>query len=130
MSIEIEVANLLQADAGVAAIAPTINMEFVHEQNATGPQIVITRVSGNIEPELDPANPWRRARLQIDCYDDDYRKTKALAAAVESGFWAYQGPAGSYQIDNVSLDNVSDLSERDSDKIDRRVSLDFLVLYQ
>lgn len=129
MSLEAEILNLLAADAPVAAIVGNrLRLEWL-DQNTTQPAIALTRISGGREPGLNPANYFSRARVQIDCQAATYETTKTLAAAVVSVLHGYNGPAGAYQIDSITLDNETDLGVQAGDYQSRRVMLDFDILY-
>lgn len=129
MSLESEIAQYLSDDVTISGLSPEIRLEW-SDQNTSGKRIVLTRISGSIEPGLDITDRWQRCRLQIDCFDDSYSGMKALSQAVIDAFFGYQGTLGAYRIDSVGLDNEQDLSEIEGDFIDRRVSLDFSILYQ
>lgn len=130
MSIEVELMNRLAADGTVSGLVGSrIRAEWV-DQNSAYPAISVLRVSGGRNSGLDASNDyWNTARIQVDCWADTYSEARALADAVTSSLHGFKGAAGAFQVESLLLENLSDLGEQVGDRVHRRASLDFFVLY-
>jgi hypothetical protein len=128
MSLEQELLSLVAADAGVSAFSPETRTEW-RDQNATGNYIIATRISGSRESALQQSNQFRRARVQFDCFADDYSTVKDLAEAVTDFLHGFKGTAGPYTVETSVNENELDLGEQDGDESTRRVALDFSFIY-
>lgn len=132
MSLEKALAGRLLADATIAGFGLTTDRIRLgkSKQNQKGKRIVLMRVSGRSVRDWD-GQKIKTARTQIDCYDDTHAGMTALHEAVSDSLDGFKGLLDStYQIDQIQLDNETDLSEFDGDDTDRHMSLDFLTTYQ
>lgn len=129
MSLETGLLDLLKANSSIKSIIGSHFRTEWRDQNSKKPAVVITRISGGKDSALDMSNHFNTARIQIDCFADSYEKTKTLAELVKGVLHGYKGPASTYQVETLQLDNEIDLGETIGDRIDRRVALDFFVLY-
>jgi len=130
MAVETALVDLLAADGTVSGLVGTRLRHEWLDQNATYPAIIVTRISGGRESGLSASTDyWERARIQVDCFGNTYTETKSLGDAVKDVLHGFKGAAGSYQVGSCALDNEVDLGELDGDRGERRVSLDFSVLY-
>jgi hypothetical protein len=94
MSLVKEILDVVAADATVAAYnGITFRAEWP-DQDSSGTRVVATQVSGSRESALAQANQLRRARIQIDCFADNYSTVKALAEDVSDALHGYEGAAG------------------------------------
>ena len=75
---------------------------------------------------LSGVDGFTEVRIQVDCWDSSYSGVKALADAVKS---AIDGVTvlGAQAIQHCMMESMSDLSQVDGDREDRRVSMDFMV---
>ena len=128
MSLETAILDLLAADSAVFALTgDNLRHEWL-EQDTPYPAVTITRIS--TAPEYDLAlDPLNRVRIQVDCFAKSFDEVRELADAVIAELHGYNGAAGTFSIDSITLDNEVSLGEKDGDQVTRRVSLDFFVTY-
>lgn len=129
MSLQSEVLTLLAAQSSITDLVGSRLSKEWPEQNTVLPAISLTRVSGGKDSALDMSNHFSRARIQIDCFASTHEGATTLADIVKDYLHGYKGAAGSFQIETMSNDNEIDLGENEGDRNDRRVSLDFLIIY-
>ena len=129
MSLESLLLDRLEADATVSGI---VGKRLYHEWRSQGVSkaaVVVTRISGFHDYSLTTTNRFNRARLQFDCFDSTFEKTRTLADAVIAELIGTSGALGSFNIQSISLENELSLGEQDGDNTQRRISLDFVVVY-
>lgn len=127
MTAEIGLRAELAADATVAAlVGARIYPEFMPE-NVTYPAITYRRVSTVRFNKMSGPDDLTQVRIQVDCWDDSYADVQTLAAAVINALDGVKTTLGAQVVSHCYLDSRQDLSEMDGDRIDRRVSLDFVI---
>lgn len=126
MSLETGLRAELAADAGVSAlVGGRIYPEYM-PQDATYPAITYDRISTVRSQFLTGVDDFTQVRIQVDCWDDSYSGVKALASAVKSALDGVR-ILGTVKVQHCFMASMSDLSNIDGDREDRRVSMDFLV---
>lgn len=130
MTIEDGLVALLLADSGVSALVGTRIYPLKLPQDDGLPAIRFQRISGERVRTLDGPTGLVRPRIQIDAYGKTYAEAKAVAEAVEALLDGYSGPAGTDQIEAVSLETDRDLDENPLGEEAARVSMDFFVSYR
>ena len=126
MSLETGLRAALIADAGVTAIVSSRIYPEIMPHDVTYPAISYQRISTVRSQFLTGVDDHTQIRIQIDCWDDSYSGVKSLAAAVKSaidGVRELGSEAGLW----CFMESMSDLSQFDGDREDRRVSMDFIV---
>jgi hypothetical protein len=126
MSLETGLYTAITSDGTVAALVSTrVYPEFM-PQGVTYPAITYQRVSTVRTQLLSGIDNFTQVRVVVDCWDSSYSGAKALADAVKN---ALDGVTvlGAQSIQHCYMDSMSDLSEIDGDREDRRVSLQFII---
>ncbi len=125
---ELITARLL-ADVAVSGLVGTRIYPMRRQQNSALPALVLTRISGERQYDDEGAIGMVNARLQVDCWSEDYTGAKTLARAVRDSLGGYSGTNEGAGIHFVTLDGERDLDEGGSNQAEYlyRVSLDFQV---
>lgn len=126
MSLETGLREVLINNAGVTALVKKRVYPEIMPQDVTYPAITYERVSTVRNQHLSGVDEFTQVRVQVDCWDDSYSGVKALADAVKSALDGVRA-LGSQAIDHCFMDSMTDLSQFDGDRHDRRVSMDFIV---
>lgn len=92
MSLEEAIFTHLKNDAGVAALVGTRIFPLEMHAPATLPAIVYQRIDGVPRNHMRGGTTKINARIQIDCYGEEYADAKAVAAAVRTAMNTW--PAG------------------------------------
>lgn len=118
---------LLSADGGVFGLSVT-QMNFGrHPQGVNLPALVLNTVSDLEGFDMDGPTGLSRARVQIDCYADEYSQAKQLSRAVRTTLSGYSDDVLQGVFPVGARDGREGGSNDDDDR--QRVSLDFIVHY-
>lgn len=126
MSLESGLYSALAADATVSSLVGTRIYPEIMPQDVTYPAISYQRISTVRLNMLSGVDDFTQVRIQIDCWDDNYSDVKTLALAVRDALDDAK-LLGSQVIQHCYMESMQDLSQVDGDRIDRRVSMDFMV---
>lgn len=133
MTIEQGLVAELLADAGVAAIVGTRVHPGAVPQNGSLPAIVYQRISSIRDVDMSGPQSFTQVRIQVDCWHTSYAGAKSLADAVRSALngVGINSPKtlGAEPVQLVYLENDQDLSEREGDRIEWRVSQDWIIIH-
>ena len=126
MSLETGLYTALTSDSTVSGLVGSRIYPEIMPQGVTYPAISYQRISTVRTVMLSGVDDFTQVRVMIDCWDDSYSGAKALASAVKS---AIDGVTvlGAQSIQHCMMDSMTDLSQIDGDREDRRVSLSFLI---
>ena len=126
MSLETGLRAALIADVTVNGLVKGRIYPEVMPHDVIYPAISYQRISTVRDQHLSGVNDFTQVRIAVDCWDASYSGVKALAGAVKS---AIDGVyvLGSQAILHCFMDSMTDLSEFNGDREDRRVSMDFVV---
>jgi len=130
MTVEEGLVAELLADAGVSALVGTRVYRLL-PQNVTYPAIQYQRISAERFNTLDGPNDLTQIRMQVDSWSDSYEQVKALATAVRQALNGVRNTLGSQAVQHVYLvaGDTDDVTI-DGDRIDHRVTQDYMVLMQ
>ncbi len=103
--------GILTAAAGVSAIVGTRVYPQSRPQGSLYPSLTCTRISGGPLYDDDGEVGLENARIQVDCWAEDYGAAKDLARAVRGVLSAFEGVAGSVDFRYIMLDDERDLRE-------------------
>jgi hypothetical protein len=97
-------------------------------QDAARPFVVLNRITGIIDYQMNGPSGYVSSRIQADCYADTYSATKATARAVKTVLSGYNGGT----IQGAFIDNERDLPASDAGEVTNlfRTELDILVHHQ
>lgn len=126
MSLETGLYTALTSDSTISGLVNSRIYPEIMPQGVTYPAISYQRVSTVRSQMLSGVDDFTQVRVIIDCWDDSYSGVKAVADAVKS---AIDGVTvlGAQSIQHCFMDGMSDLSQIDGDREDRRVSLSFII---
>ena len=126
MSLETGLYTALTADSTLSGLVGSRIYPEIMPQGVTYPAVSYQRVSTGRTNLLSGVDDFTEVRVIIDCWDDSYSGVKAVADAVKS---AIDGVTvlGAQSIQHCFMESMSDLSQIDGDREDRRVSMDFLI---
>lgn len=127
--MEEELRALLTGSAAVTAIAPAGRINWgTHPQGAGLPGIVLNVVSGAERYTMQGPDGLSVARVQVDCWAQDYGQAKGLSRAVLAALSGYRG--GGFR--GVFHETTRDSREGGSNEAERpfRVSLDFTAIWR
>lgn len=130
MTLEEGLRAHLLADAGVSALTTRVLPEFMRQ--GTGyPAITYALIGEQRQNTLGGPMGLITARIEIDCFaGQDYDQAKELAAAVLAALDGHTGSLGGFPVQYIySEGGARDLAEVDGDREERRVSIDFAVIY-
>jgi hypothetical protein len=126
MSLETGLYAALAADGTVAGLVGTRIYPGIMPQGVTYPAISYQRISTVRTNMLSGVDDFTQVRIQIDCWDDGYSDVKTLANAVVS---AIDGATAldTQAIQHCHLESMMDLPQVDGDRVEHRVSMDFII---
>ena len=126
MSLETGLYTALTSDSTISGLVNSRIYPEIMPQGVKYPAISYQRVSTVRTQMLSGVDDFTEVRVIIDCWDDSYSGVKAVADAVKS---ALDGVTvlGAQSIQHCIMDGMSDLSQIDGDREDRRVSMEFLI---
>ena len=126
MSLETGLRAALVADATTNALVSGRIYPEMMPQDTKYPAITYQRISTVRTQFLTGVDDFTRVRIQVDCWDDSYSGVKSLASAVKS---ALDGKRvlGTVVVHHCFMSSMTDLSEINGDREDRRVTMDFTV---
>lgn len=126
MSLETGLKAALTADASVNALVSGRIYPEAMPHDVKYPAISYQRVSTVRTQFLTGVDDLTQARIQIDCWDSSYSGVKSLASAVKSAIDGVR-VLGSETVHHCFMDSMTDLSQFDGDRHDRRISMDFII---
>lgn len=132
MTLEEGLVAHLRADGTITALvgtAPARIFRAILPQNVQYPAISFQPLSDERFNTLDGPNSMVKRRVQIDCWDDDVAGIEALSDVVRISLNGLQGDLGGFTIQHAWVDNRNSFDEVDGDRIDRRISYDFIFSY-
>lgn len=122
------IAELLVADAAVAALVST-RVYFAHApQNVALPFVVLSRISGIRSHVLGGTVSLVEARVQIDSYASTVTTARSIANAVRTEINGFRGTQSGVDLQSIQLIDEQDGLEGDSEIW--RVTSDYKVWYQ
>lgn len=126
------ISRLLSDAGGVAALVSDRVFPVSRGQATALPAVTLQRVSGAPIYVDSGESGLAEARVQIDCWGENYASAKILARAVIDRLSAFSGTEGAYTFQNVLLDTEQDLREGGSNAAEYlfRIRLDFRVWYE
>ena len=126
MSLETGLRAALLADGTVSGLVGTRVYPEVMPHDVTYPAISYQRVSTVRTQFLTGVDDFTQVRLQVDCWASSYADAKSLANAVKSAIDGVRA-LDTETVYHCFMDSMSDLSNFEGDREDRRVSMDFIV---
>jgi hypothetical protein len=119
------IAALLVADAGVAAIAGTRIYWSEKPQGSAWPAVVLHKITGLRDYEMDQPTGLVQARVQADCWAKTYGDAVRLSRAVNTALGGYSGGI----IQGAFIETERQSFEKSADGAEKfhRVSLDFQI---
>lgn len=116
---------LLLADTSIAALAGKMVNWSERKQGGTFPAVVLHRVSGGRDYNMQGPSGLVQSRIQVDCWALAYPDAVKLSRAVRVALSGYK--AGDLQ--GAFIDSERQSVEKETDGAQRyfRVSLDFLI---
>jgi hypothetical protein len=108
-NIEKLLTTLLEADAGVGAIAADRIYPLVVPQDAAMPAITYQKTSGNWQIQMSGPHNMSQERFRINCWAETYSEVKGLADAVRAELNGYDTGNASVDVHIITLENETDL---------------------
>jgi len=121
----------MRIEEGIQAALVAAGIASYYEfmpQGVVYPALTFQRVStvrGDLLSELDT---FTTVRFQFDAYADNLTAVKGLADQVRALFDGFAGNLSGVTVQNVKMENETDLSILEGDKETRRTSLDFFFI--
>ena len=128
MTIEEGVVAYVLDQSAITALIDTRIMPAPLRQDCEMPAISYQLISQRDDILHDGPKGLPDARVQFDCWADDYAGAKALAAAVKTAVHAYKGLMGDVQVERARVENIVDGYEPNTGR--QRVVIDALLMYQ
>lgn len=127
--MEAQFIQLLLSDLAISGIVGDRVFPARRPQGSAFPALVATRISGQPLYVDEGKAGLVNARMQVDCYAEDYTTTKDLARAVDTLLSAYSGVFGGVNFSYIMLDEERDLNETGANQAEYlyRVAMDFIV---
>ena len=126
MSLETGLKSALTADGTVNGLVSGRIYPEIMPFDVTYPAISYQRISTVRYQTLDGVDGFTQVRMQIDCWDSSYSGVKTLADAVKGAIDGVRA-LGAQTVHHCFMVSMSDLSQIDGDREDRRISMDFMV---
>lgn len=118
---------LLLSDTDIAGEVAARVYPLKLPQQPTYPAITYQVISDQSEQLLEGADRIRRARIQVDIWDDDISKCEEIAGFVRTLLDGQDNTQGSTRFRATWLDNEQDLYEESIEKY--RILSDFEITY-
>lgn len=126
MSLETGLRAELVGSSGVKALVGNRVYPEVMPHDVKYPAISYQRISTVRTQFLTGIDDFTHVQIQIDCWDNSYSGVKALADAVKSALDGVR-VLGTESVHHCFMVSMTDLSQIDGDREDRRISMDFTV---
>jgi hypothetical protein len=125
------IAKLLATSAIEALVAERVHPGRRPQASAL-PAIDVNTISGAPIYTNDGEAGLASARVEINCWADNYTSAKLLARAVKASLSAFVGEAGGITFQNVLLDAERDFSETGGNQAEYlfRTNLDLIVWFE
>lgn len=131
LALDLTANNYANATATVATIPSLVGTRIhwvLSPQKTAAPRIVLYRISGARDMQMNGPSGLIASRVQVDCIATGYASAKAVARAVEARLSGYAGTTGGIEFQGCFLIGERDDYE-DTDTPDKlfRTSLDFTI---
>lgn len=120
---------LLRANAALTALVSTrIDWGRRTQGNADLPAVVLTRVGGRRDMNMDGASGLVESIVQADIYGETYKSAKHAARALRDAVNGYSGTQSGTQFQRISIESERDINETGTaDEKPFRVSMDLNI---
>tara|TARA_R110000868_G_scaffold291244_2_gene551690 strand:+ start:305 stop:700 length:396 start_codon:yes stop_codon:yes gene_type:complete len=107
--------GILLADSGLSALVSTRMSWGKRPQNQSDlPAVVLYRITGMRDYNLDGASGLVDSTVQCDCYAETYSSAKATARALMTAINAYDQTSSGVAFQRISIDSERDTNETES----------------
>lgn len=128
MTIEEGFVAYVLAQSAITTLIGTRIMPAPLRQDCVLPAISYQFISQRDDVLHDGPQGLPDARIQLDCWADDYAGARALAEAIRTAVHAYRGTMGSVNVQRAKVENIVDGFEPNTGQ--QRVIMDVLLMYQ